>query len=293
MPYAELHCHSAFSFLDGASHPQELAGEAVAQGHTALALTDHEGLHGAMEMAQALKRTPVRHITGAEMSVEDGSHLTLLCETRQGYRNLCRLITAAPADTRSSADRRAVRADHVVRIAGAPCRRPGVSVGLCQPRRRGPPDRGGALRRWLPPQPGGCCASSSPTTCGSRSAPVRAPGQRRNRLRCQLAERLEVHAVATGNVHAHSRARTRLQDAGRHRRLGAPRAIAVCAGPDGIPIDVAGVPVEAVREDWVVEDRWWTGSPVRRRYLELVLGDGSDVTVFCVLGLGRWFSQRA
>ena len=63
------------------------------QGHTALALTDHDGLHGAMEMAQALKRTPVRHITGAEMTMEDGSHLTLLCETRQGYRNLCRLIT--------------------------------------------------------------------------------------------------------------------------------------------------------------------------------------------------------
>ena len=77
------------------------------------------------------------------------------------------------------------------------------------------------------------------------------------------------------------------------RRLGAPRAIAVRAGPDGIPTDVAGVPVEAVREDWVVEDRWWTGRPVRRRYFELVLGDGRDVTVFCVLGLGRWFSQRA
>ena len=92
MPYAELHCHSAFSFLDGASHPQELAGEAVAQGHTALALTDHDGLHGAMEMAQALKRTPVRHITGAEMSVEDGSHLTLLCETAPG------LSQPVPAD---------------------------------------------------------------------------------------------------------------------------------------------------------------------------------------------------
>ena len=77
------------------------------------------------------------------------------------------------------------------------------------------------------------------------------------------------------------------------RRLGAPRKIVVCAGPDGMPTDVAGVPVEAVREDWVVEDRWWTGRPVRRRYFELVLGDGRDVTVFCVLGLGRWFSQRA
>ncbi len=47
--YVELHCHSAYSFLDGASHPQELAGAAAEQGHEALALTDHDGLHGAME----------------------------------------------------------------------------------------------------------------------------------------------------------------------------------------------------------------------------------------------------
>ncbi|MCA1675631.1 MAG: PHP domain-containing protein, partial [Actinobacteria bacterium] len=55
MPYAELHCHSAFSFLDGASHPVELAAAAAEQGHAALALTDHDGLHGAMELAQASK----------------------------------------------------------------------------------------------------------------------------------------------------------------------------------------------------------------------------------------------
>jgi len=77
------------------------------------------------------------------------------------------------------------------------------------------------------------------------------------------------------------------------KRLGAPRAAEVRAGADGVPARVGGVPVEAVREDWVVEDRWWTGRPVRRRYFELVLGDGRDVTVFCVLGQGRWFTQRA
>ncbi len=53
--YVELHCHSAYSFLDGASHPVELAAAAAEQGHSALALTDHDGLHGAMEMAQALR----------------------------------------------------------------------------------------------------------------------------------------------------------------------------------------------------------------------------------------------
>src|SRR3954452_19623106 len=101
MPYVELHCHSAYSFLDGASHPLELAGAAAEQGHEALALTDHDGLHGAMELAQALKPLGVRPITGAELTMEDGAHLTLLCETRVGYRSLCRLITEAPAGTRA------------------------------------------------------------------------------------------------------------------------------------------------------------------------------------------------
>ena len=100
MGFVELHCHSAYSFLDGASHPVELAGTAAAQGHSAFALTDHDGLHGAMEMAQALKPLGVRPITGAEITLDDGSHLTLLCETREGYTNLCRLLTASHWHTR-------------------------------------------------------------------------------------------------------------------------------------------------------------------------------------------------
>ena len=100
MPYVELHCHSAYSFLDGASHPVELAAAAAEQDHQALALTDHDGLHGAMEMAQALKPLGVRPITGAELTLDDGHHLTLLCQSRTGYTNLCRLITAAHWPTR-------------------------------------------------------------------------------------------------------------------------------------------------------------------------------------------------
>src|SRR6185436_7337991 len=95
MSYVELHCHSAFSFLDGASHPVELANSAAEQGHEALALTDHDGLHGAMEMAQALTALGIRPITGAEVTLDDGHHLTLLCEDATGYRNLCRLLTTA------------------------------------------------------------------------------------------------------------------------------------------------------------------------------------------------------
>ena len=75
-----------------------------------------------------------------------------------------------------------------------------------------------------------------------------------------------------------------------------PRPVDVLAD-DGIPRAVDGVVVEAVREDWLVEDRWWTPKPLQRRYFELVLADGRDVVVFRepahAPGAGRWFEQRA
>jgi hypothetical protein len=77
------------------------------------------------------------------------------------------------------------------------------------------------------------------------------------------------------------------------RRLGAPRPVAVRSGERGVPAQVGPVPVEAMLEDWVVEDRWWTGRPLRRRYFELVLVDGRNVVVFRDLVAGRWFAQRA
>ena len=69
MLYAELHCHSAFSFLDGASSPDELVDAAVAHGYSALALTDHDNLCGAMEFAQAAKAAGLKAIHGAEVRV--------------------------------------------------------------------------------------------------------------------------------------------------------------------------------------------------------------------------------
>jgi hypothetical protein len=77
------------------------------------------------------------------------------------------------------------------------------------------------------------------------------------------------------------------------RRLAAPRPVAVQAAQGGVPTQVGRMPVEALLEDWVVEDRWWTGRPVRRRYFELVLVDGRNVVVFRDLVGGRWFAQRA
>ena len=76
-------------------------------------------------------------------------------------------------------------------------------------------------------------------------------------------------------------------------RLGTPRRTTVEAGPGGIPTRVGRSKVETVNEDWVVEDRWWTGRPLRRRYFELVMADGRNVVVFLDLITGRWFAQRA
>lgn len=77
------------------------------------------------------------------------------------------------------------------------------------------------------------------------------------------------------------------------RQLGVPRPVAVRTGARGLPVAVGRTPVQVLREEWVVEDRWWTGRALRRRYLELVLADGRDVVVFRDLESGRWFSQRA
>lgn len=79
----------------------------------------------------------------------------------------------------------------------------------------------------------------------------------------------------------------------RLRRLAEPRAASVRAGPDGVPAAIGRDPVEAVAEDWVVEDCWWTGRPLRRRYFELVLASGSNEVVFRDLATGSWYAQRA
>ncbi len=93
--YAELHLHTAFSFLDGASLPEEMVGRAADLGYRHLAITDHDGVHGAMEFAKLAHAAGIAPITGAELTLQDESHLTLLAETATGYANLCRLITAA------------------------------------------------------------------------------------------------------------------------------------------------------------------------------------------------------
>jgi hypothetical protein len=76
------------------------------------------------------------------------------------------------------------------------------------------------------------------------------------------------------------------------RRLSTPRRVAVDAGEDGQPLVVDGRDVDAVRESWLLEDRWWTERPVARRYWEVVTVCGRDEVVFHDLRSGRWWRQR-
>jgi error-prone DNA polymerase len=252
MPYVELHCHSAFSLLDGASHPTELAAAAAEGGHEALALTDHDSLGGAMELAHAAAALGVRTITGAELTLADGAHLTLLCEDRAGYRNLCRLVTLAHAGTRGEEVSASAAAEHAHGTHGVPERPRAPRSVRSRPRSR---------PRALPPSVpleaverhaeglvclSGCAANgalaarvergehAAAAVLGRRllaafgsdrlrvelQRPFGRRDRRRNRLLAGLAERLGVPCVATGNVHAHDRSRAPLQDALVAVRLG-------------------------------------------------------------------------
>ncbi|HEX6654029.1 MAG TPA: PHP domain-containing protein, partial [Thermoleophilaceae bacterium] len=224
MTYVELHCHSAYSFLDGASHPAELAGTAAEQGHSALALTDHDGLHGAMEMAHALKPLGIRPITGAELTLGDGTHITLLCETREGYTNLCRIITAShwptrrwaregwaegggrqdPLDGEPSISLEALEPHAAGLVCLSGCARSGAVASRVEAGRF--PEAAAAARRLL-----GIFGPDRFRVELQR--PFWRHDRRRNRLLAELAERLGVPTVATGNVHVHARERIALQDA--------------------------------------------------------------------------------
>jgi len=103
VPYAELHCHSNFSFLDGASHPEELATEAARLGLDALAITDHDGFYGVVRFAEAAKAVGLATIFGAEITLQtttaahgpdpSGTHLVVIADGPSGYGRLSRALS--------------------------------------------------------------------------------------------------------------------------------------------------------------------------------------------------------
>jgi error-prone DNA polymerase len=203
-PYAELHCHSAYSFLDGASLPEELARRAAELGYGALALTDHNSVSGSMELTQTAADCGIRAIHGAEIDLEDGRHITLLVRDEHGWRNLCRILTRAHAHTRDGSRR--VRTEPSVSLQtvlehaqGLVCLTgcAGASVLLDSER---------TARQLLE-------AFAAEDLYVELQRPFARDDRARNRAFAQLADRLSLRCVATGNVHAHHPQRAELQDA--------------------------------------------------------------------------------
>jgi error-prone DNA polymerase len=250
LAYVELHCHSAYSFLDGASQPEELAVRAAELGYEALALTDHDGLCGSLEFAHAAKHFGVRPITGAELTLADRSHVTLLVETAQGYANLCRLITAAHEHTRPASKRPVRESGPGEGVWGnreavkRPVRESGPGEGVWGNREVSPAESRERYRPALQPaldqslleelNDGLVCLSG----CARQGVALRNPNaaerlagafgrdrffvelqrpyergdRRRQALLRELAESLGVATVATGDAHAHHLRRAPLQD---------------------------------------------------------------------------------
>jgi error-prone DNA polymerase len=96
--YAELHCHSNFTLLDGGSHPEDLVARAKELELAAVAITDRDGLYGAVRFAQMAREVDIPAIIGAELTMEDQSHLVVLVENKTGYANLSRLLSRARLD---------------------------------------------------------------------------------------------------------------------------------------------------------------------------------------------------
>jgi len=205
--YAELHCHSAYSFLDGASLPDEILAEAHRLGLPALALTDRNGIYGSLAFAHAAQPLGIQAITGAEVTLTDGSQLILLAETPEGYTNLCRLLTEAHLG--------AERLDPRLPLTSIVARHDGLII-LSGSR------SGGLLPRTLETE-GLTAARKLAQWCREVFGADRFFVEiQRNRARGDLAltrglkslaDDLRLSVVATGNVHYHTRERHRLHDA--------------------------------------------------------------------------------
>jgi error-prone DNA polymerase len=166
-------------------------------GYESLALTDHDGVYGSLEFAHAAKAHGVRPITGAEVTLKGGTHVTLLVETPEGYANLCRLLTAAYAEDRLQ---------------------PELGLELLLELNEGLVCLSGCARSGLAVHDPNAAARVASAFGRERffvelQRPYERGDARRNAVLRELAETLLVETIATGDVHAHHERRTALQDA--------------------------------------------------------------------------------
>ncbi|HET9690859.1 MAG TPA: error-prone DNA polymerase [Acidimicrobiales bacterium] len=242
VPYAELHCHSNFSFLDGASHPEELVEEAVRLGLEALAVTDHDGMYGVVRFAEAARQVGLPSVFGAELSLglarpqagvadPDGTHLLVLARDPEGYRRLCRALSVAHLRGREKG-RPDLDADTLAALgAGAVPDMAALGEGTLRWLDTGPP--GVAADHWVVLT--GCrkgvvpaaLLAAGPARAAAALADLQARFGRhnvvvelwdhgdpldsaRNDALAALAARAQADVVATNNVHHHAPGRRRL-----------------------------------------------------------------------------------
>jgi error-prone DNA polymerase len=207
--YAELHCLSSFTFLRGASHPEELVERAHALGYAALALTDECSLAGVVRAHVAAKAVGLKLLIGTEIRLADGPKLVLLAANRAGYGNLSELVTLGRRSARKGRYR-LTRADLDGGLADC-------LALLVPPALPAPPARADA--DWLAARFPGRAWIAAELLCG--------PDDRAQleRLR-ELSRAADLPLVAAGDVHMHVRSRRRLQDVLTAVRLGKP--VAAC-----------------------------------------------------------------
>lgn len=205
MAYVELHCHSNYSFQEGASFMHELLPHAVELGYSALALTDHDNLCGAMEFAKEARSFGIQPIIGAEVTLKGGHHLTLLAETYEGYSNLCQLLSAA----RITTDRREPELDlqflrrhskGLILLSG--CRRGEISSLAQAGHLAEAKDIAERYVEWF---------GIENVYLELQQNLVHGDTQRNRRL-VDLAHQMGINVVATNNVHYHTRERHQLHD---------------------------------------------------------------------------------
>jgi error-prone DNA polymerase len=240
VPYAELHCHSNASFLDGGSHPEELAEEAARLGLEALALTDHDGMYGVVRFAEAAKALGMPTVFGAELTLDrpvpggrgsrqrtgtpdpPGDHLVVLARDPAGYARLCRAVSEAQMAGSKGAPRgdlgrlAALHGGHWLALTG--CRKGAVPRALHE---RGPAAAADELDRLV--QAFG--RDNLLVEVWDHGDPLDSV---RNDALVRLAYRARVEVVATNNVHYATPARRRLATA-----LAAVRARSSLAELDG------------------------------------------------------------
>ena len=240
VPYAELHCHSNFSFLDGASHPEELAIEAARLGLTALAITDHNGFYGVVRFAEAAKAVGLPTVFGAEITLTDGllaglgvarsepdtdrqvatgrvpdahapdppgTHLLVLADGVEGYGKLSRALSLGHlagekgAPQFAFADLAEMLGGHVWVLTG--CRKGGVPAALAS----GQPE---AARRELDQLIEGFGQDRVLVELWDHGDPL---DSARNDALYELAQQTGVGCVATNNVHYATPAQRKLATA--------------------------------------------------------------------------------